>query len=78
MNTSNQNRLTFISGKAGAVIRTQELLTLVGISRMTLHRWVISGKFPQPLRANNRAFGFSYASVIDWMDKLEGKNIGIH
>ena len=68
------NRLGQIEGKTGAVIRTKELLALLGVSRMTLHRWIEAGRFPQPLKANGRTFGFNYNSVIEWMNKLENKN----
>lgn len=70
----NTNRLDCIAGKAGAVIRIPEVIELLGISRMTLHRWVVAGRFPQPLKANGRSFGFSYSSVVSWMDALENKD----
>lgn len=47
----NTNRLDSIAGKAGAVIRIPEVIELLGISRMTLHRWVVAGRFPQPLKS---------------------------
>jgi prophage regulatory protein len=74
MTLDSTNRLNLILGKSGAVIRTQELIQLLGISRMTLHRWIEAGRFPQPLKANGRTFGFNYNSVIEWMSRLEGKN----
>ena len=69
-----KNRLSSIEGKTGAVIRNKEVLELLGVSRMTLHRWIAAGTFPQPLKANGRTFGFNYNSVIEWMNCLEGKN----
>ena len=69
-----KNRLSSIEGKTGAVIRNKEVLELLGVSRMTLHRWIEAGRFPQPLKANGRTFGFNYNSVIEWMNCLEGKN----
>ena len=56
MTLDTSNRLGSIEGKTGAVIRTKELLGLLGVSRMTLHRWVTAGTFPQPLKANGRIF----------------------
>ena len=74
MALDNTSRLTAIAGKSGAVIRTKEVIELLGVSRMTLHRWIEAGRFPQPLKANGRTFGFNYNSVIEWMNKLENKN----
>ena len=74
MSLDKTNRLSSIEGKSGAVIRLQEVIVLLGVSRMTLHRWVKAGRFPQPLKANGRTFGFNYNSVIEWMNCLEGKS----
>lgn len=74
MTLDHANRLSLIVGKSGAVIRTKEVIELLGVSRMTLHRWIEAGRFPQPLKANGRAFGFNYNSVIEWMNCLEGKS----
>jgi prophage regulatory protein len=74
MTPDHVNRLGLIAGKSGAVIRTKEVIELLGVSRMTLHRWIEAGRFPQPLKANGRTFGFNYNSVIEWMNCLEGKN----
>ena len=74
MSLDTSNRLGSIEGKTGAVIRTKELLELLGVSRMTLHRWIEAGRFPQPLKANGRTFGFNYNSVIEWMNQLEREN----
>ena len=74
MTLDSTNRLVAIEGKSGAVIRNKEVLELLGVSRMTLRRWIAAGTFPQPLKANGRTFGFNYNSVIEWMNKLENKN----
>lgn len=74
MTLDHANRLSLIVGKSGAVIRTKEVIELLGVSRMTLHRWIEAGRFPQPLKANGRTFGFNYNSVIEWMNCLEGKS----
>ena len=74
MSLDKTNRLSSIEGKSGAVIILKEVMVLLGVSRMTIHRWVAAGRFPQPLKANGRTFGFNYNSVIEWMNCLEGKN----
>ena len=74
MTLDHVNRLGSIAGKSGAEIRTKQVIELIVVSRMTLHRWIEAGRFPQPLKANGRTFGFNYNSVIEWMNCLEGKN----
>jgi len=50
------------------VIRTTQVLDMLGVSRVTLYRWVRAGRFPKPLAASGRAFGYRLADVEAWMD----------
>ena len=74
MSLDTSNRLGSIEGKTGAVIRTKELLELLGVSRMTLHRWIEAGRFQQPLKANGRNCGFNKNAVKKWMNQLKHEN----
>lgn len=55
------------------VIRTPDLLKQLCISRITLWRWCREGKFPQPLKANSKAFGFRVKDVENWMNEQQKK-----
>ena len=50
------------------ILRTQNVLAIVKISRTTLWRWVRSGDFPAPLRLGKRAVGWSRQSVEAWLE----------
>ena len=44
-------------------IRMRELVTLTGLSRATLNRWVKVGLFPKPIKLGPRAVAWSQISV---------------
>jgi prophage regulatory protein len=50
------------------VIRTTQVLDMLGVSRVTLYRWVQAGQFPKPLAANGRAFGYRLSEIEGWMN----------
>lgn len=49
------------------ILRLPEVLELVGISRATLHRWVKTGIFPQPLDLGPRSMGWPSTDYDDWI-----------
>lgn len=55
------------------ILRTTELLALIGVSRMTLWRWLKAGTFPQPIKLGTRAVGWRKAEVEEWVRNLSRK-----
>ena len=53
---------------APAVLRVSQLLPMLGIGRMTLHRWVASGSFPKPIRLGPNAIGWKAGDVSAWIE----------
>ena len=56
--------------KTPAILRTKDVLNVVGIARTTLWRRVKSGDFPQPVRlggAGSRAVGWRSGDVEQWL-----------
>jgi len=50
------------------LLSTHEVITIIGRSRTTLHRWWKSGQFPRPLIHNNRALGWYEKDIKLWLD----------
>ena len=44
-----------------------EVLRRLTISRTSLHRWIKSGLFPEPLQLGPRRIAWSAAAVDDWV-----------
>jgi len=49
------------------LIRIKEMLTLLGISRATLSRWINRGVFPKPKEQNGRALGWTETQYSNWL-----------
>ena len=49
------------------LMRREEVLYLCGISRSTLDTMVRTGRFPRPVRTNNRAVGWRVKDVLIWL-----------
>lgn len=49
------------------VIRRNDLLQLIGLSRSSLYAMTKSGRFPKPIRLGQRAVGWREADVQAWL-----------
>ncbi|MGL4929082.1 MAG: helix-turn-helix transcriptional regulator [Plesiomonas sp.] len=49
------------------LIRIKEMLSLLGCSRATLHRWVKKGLFPQPKMAAGKTVGWLESDYLTWV-----------
>ena len=51
------------------IYRQADLVRLLGISKMTLTRWVEAGNFPRPVRLSQsgRTIGWKAEDVTDWI-----------
>ena len=62
-----------VIGSSLVILRTRDVLALLGISRTTLWRRVQSGDFPAPVRLGgkgSRAVGWRREDVERWMEAL--------
>jgi prophage regulatory protein len=50
------------------IIRTRELIGIIGVSRTTLHRLRKSGGFPAPVQISQKSIGFRESEVRAWME----------
>ena len=49
------------------LLNVKEVIKLIGVSRTTLHRMVVSHQFPQPIRVGQRATRWRLSEVLEWM-----------
>ncbi|MEN9419342.1 MAG: hypothetical protein RI988_2962 [Pseudomonadota bacterium] len=49
------------------ILRRDDVLTMIGLSRSTLYNMVRSGRFPSPTLIGQRAVGWREAEVNDWL-----------
>ena len=48
-------------------INIEDLTNSLKINEDTLMKWIKEGKFPRPLRTNNRTTLWSYALIENWV-----------
>ena len=53
------------------IIRTNDLVRLLGIHKTTLWRWVQAGEFPEPLRMNRNTIGWRISTIEAWLESCE-------
>ena len=49
------------------LMRREEVLRICGISNSLLHEMIEAGKFPRPVRINERAVGWRVKDVLAWL-----------
>ena len=62
-----------------SILRTKDVLNVVGFARTTLWRRVKSGDFPQPVRlggAGSRAVGWRSGEVERWLAERQSVCVG--
>lgn len=52
------------------IVRMDELLRRLQISRATVYRWTDEGKFPRPMRLGPRAMGWKESVLSEWIENL--------
>lgn len=52
-----------------AVLRTKDVLNMLGISRTTLYAWMQEGSFPPNIKLGSRAVGWRAADIEAWLAK---------
>lgn len=51
----------------GRLLRQAEVTEKLGVSRMTLHRWIVEGAFPPPLRLGARTKRWESTTLDKWI-----------
>ncbi len=49
------------------ILRRDEVLQLIGISRPTPYEWLHDGRFPQPIRLGARSIGWRRSDIRAWL-----------
>ena len=52
------------------ILRTRQVMELLGVGRTTLWRWSRKGIIPKPVRLGPRAVGWRADELQDWLDRL--------
>ena len=55
------------------ILRTADVISILGISRSTLWRWEKSPDFPPKVRLGPNTVGWCQADILEWLD---GKSHG--
>lgn len=51
------------------IVRLDELLKWLGVSRSTLYLWIANGTFPKQVPLGARAVGWIESEVKEWLDR---------
>lgn len=52
------------------LVRLKELRQITGLSRSTIYKMVSEGRFPRPVKLNERASAWRMADVLKWQEGL--------
>jgi len=50
------------------ILRLPAVIAVVGVSRVSIWRWVRAGTFPRPIRLGARAVGWRDSDVQRWLE----------
>lgn len=53
------------------IIRAREMQKILGISRSTLRRWVVTGNFPSPIPLGPNVVGWKASTKDAWLANRE-------
>ena len=53
------------------LVRMPELISLIGLSRATVYRYIKSGNFPAPMQLSKRCVAWKASSINDWLLALK-------
>jgi predicted DNA-binding transcriptional regulator AlpA len=52
------------------IIRINEMMRALNVSRVTLYRWSRNGTFIMPIMHKNRTLGWPQRSYEDWLNRV--------
>ena len=53
------------------IIRTNQLVEMLGIHKTTLYRWIKAGDFPAAFRMNKNSIGWRKSTIDEWVEACE-------
>ena len=56
--------------KKKRLLRIDEVLEIVGVSKSVLYEMIARGEFPRPYRISKRAVGWREEDIDDWKESL--------
>ena len=56
-----------------SIIRPSELSNILSVSKATLWRWENKGQLPSRIKISNRAVGWRYKDIDQWLNRREAK-----
>ena len=65
------SKATITSAPPCAILRIARVVELTGLSRSTIRRLELEGRFPRRVRLSERLVGHSSASVYRWIEERE-------
>jgi len=64
------------SAASDRIVRLNEVVTLVGVSRSQVYRLLGTGDFPAPKRLGPRSIGWRYSDIAEWLETREDAGPG--
>ncbi|MDE0357254.1 MAG: AlpA family transcriptional regulator [Gammaproteobacteria bacterium] len=58
------------------VLRLPEVMARTGLSRSTIYRWRLAGRFPQPIPLGERCVGWIEAELDEWLRERTAERPG--
>ena len=50
------------------ILRIHDVVAVTRLSRSTIYRLIQAGKFPKPIKLTERASGWRYEAVEEWLN----------
>jgi len=50
------------------ILRIQDVIAVTRLSRSTIYRLIQAGQFPKPIKLTERASGWRYEAVDQWLN----------
>lgn len=54
------------------ILFMNDIITIIGKDRLTLRRWWVEGKFPEPVKLHGRTLAWRREVIEEWLKKNMG------
>ena len=59
------------------IMRLKEVMTVTGLGRSTIYKYISEGQFPEQISLGARAVGWVDSEIDDWvMSKIDERGVG--